>query len=150
MWVLKFLWTVLSWDIVSQMSLLKNNRRRFLSLSVYVSGNLVPRVLFFPSPGARKKRWSLVSQQKKNSPDGIPVLEGSSPQILVNIIWFLRSAMFYSSLHFAIVNSSYWNINLKPKQVQSLEAIYFRRDTIGVLPTGDRKERTLGTRLCLR
>ena len=44
--------------------------------------------------------------------------------------------MFYSSLHFAIVNSSYWNINLKPKQVQCLEAIYFGRDTIGVLPTG--------------
>ena len=44
--------------------------------------------------------------------------------------------MFYSSLHFAIVNSSYWNINLKPKQVKCLEAIYTGRDTIGVLPTG--------------
>ena len=58
--------------------------------------------------------------------------------------------MLYSGLHFAIVNSSYWNINLKPIQVQSLEAIYFGRDTIGVLPTGDGKERALGTRLCLR
>ena len=47
--------------------------------------------------------------------------------------------MFFSSLHYAIVNSSYWNINLKPKQVQCLEAIYFGRDTIGVLPTGYRK-----------
>ena len=44
--------------------------------------------------------------------------------------------MFYSSLHFAIINSSYWNINLKPKQVKCLEAIYSGRDTIGVLPTG--------------
>ena len=44
--------------------------------------------------------------------------------------------MFYSSLHYAIVNSSYWNINLKPKQAQCLEAIYLGRDTIGVLPTG--------------
>ena len=44
--------------------------------------------------------------------------------------------MFFSSLHYAIVSSGYWNINLKPKQVQCLEAIYFGRDTIGVLPTG--------------
>ena len=32
--------------------------------------------------------------------------------------------MFFSSLHFVIVNSSYWNINLKPKQVKCLEAVY--------------------------
>lgn len=44
--------------------------------------------------------------------------------------------MFFSSLHFAIVNSSYWNINLKPRQVKCLEAIYSGRDTIGILPTG--------------
>ena len=44
--------------------------------------------------------------------------------------------MFYSSLHFAIVNSNYWNIILKPKQVKCLEAIYLGRDTVGVLPTG--------------
>ena len=43
--------------------------------------------------------------------------------------------MFYSSLHFAIVNSSYY-INLKPKQVKRLEAIYSGRDVIAVLPTG--------------
>ena len=47
--------------------------------------------------------------------------------------------MFFSGLHYAIVNSSYWNINLKPKQVQCLEATYFGRDTIGVQPTGYRK-----------
>ena len=44
--------------------------------------------------------------------------------------------MFYSSLHFAIVNSSYGNIILKPKQVKCLEAIYSGRDTVGILPTG--------------
>ena len=44
--------------------------------------------------------------------------------------------MFFSSIHFAIVNSNYWNTNLKPKQVKCLEAIYLGRDTIGVLPTG--------------
>ena len=103
--------------------------------------NLVPRVLSFPSPGARERErpWkTLVTclPAKKIPQTESLFLEGLSPQILVNIIWFLRSAMFYSSLHFAIVNSSYWNINLKPKQVQFLEAIYFGRDTIVVLPTG--------------
>lgn len=44
--------------------------------------------------------------------------------------------MFFSSLHFAIENSTYCNINLKPKQVKCLESIYLGRDTIGVLPTG--------------
>ena len=40
------------------------------------------------------------------------------------------------SLRFAIVNSGSSNINLKPKQVKSLETIYLGRNTIGVLPTG--------------
>lgn len=45
--------------------------------------------------------------------------------------------MFYSSLHFAISNSSsYSNINLKAKQVKCLEAIYCGRDVVAVLPTG--------------
>ena len=45
--------------------------------------------------------------------------------------------MFYSSLHFAIVNSHlYSSIILKPKQVKCLEAVYFGRDVIAVLPTG--------------
>ena len=47
-----------------------------------------------------------------------------------------RSAMFSSSLQSAIVNSSYWNINIKPKQVKYLEAVYRGKDTVGVLPTG--------------
>lgn len=44
--------------------------------------------------------------------------------------------MFFRSLQFAVVNSSYWNINLKPKQVKCLEAVYSGRDIIAVLPTG--------------
>ena len=47
------------------------------------------------------------------------------------VVFFDISAMFFSSLHFAIVNSSYWNINLKPKQVKCPEAIYLGRDTTG-------------------
>ena len=44
------------------------------------------------------------------------------------VVFFDISTMFFSSLHFAIINSSYWNINLKPKQVKCLEAIYLGRD----------------------
>lgn len=44
--------------------------------------------------------------------------------------------MFFSSLQFAISNSSYSNINLKAKQVKCLEAIYLGRDVVAVLPTG--------------
>ena len=47
-----------------------------------------------------------------------------------------QTAMFFRSLQFAVVNSSYWNINLKPKQVKCLEAVYSGRDIIAVLPTG--------------
>ena len=44
--------------------------------------------------------------------------------------------MFYSSLHFAISTSSYNNINVKPKQVKCLEAVYNGRDLVAVFPTG--------------
>ena len=46
------------------------------------------------------------------------------------------SAMFYSSLHVAITQSSYSNVNLRPKQVKCLEAIYRGRDVVAILPTG--------------
>ena len=62
--------------------------------------------------------------------------------------------MCLSSLHFAItVNSSYSNMNLKAKQVKCLEALYFGKDVVAVLPTGYGKSMifhllptTLGTR----
>ena len=41
-------------------------------------------------------------------------------------------AMFFSSLHFA----SYYNINFKAKQVRCLEALYFGKDVVAVLPKG--------------
>ena len=44
--------------------------------------------------------------------------------------------MFLSCLDFSIKKSIYTNINLKPKQVICLEAIFKRRDTVAVLPTG--------------
>ena len=36
----------------------------------------------------------------------------------------------------AISESINWNATLKPKQVNSLEAVYFGRDVVVVLPTG--------------
>lgn len=44
--------------------------------------------------------------------------------------------MFMRSLQSAICDSNYSNINLKPKQVKCLEAIYSERDLVAVLPTG--------------
>ncbi|XP_068692465.1 ATP-dependent DNA helicase Q1-like [Montipora foliosa] len=44
--------------------------------------------------------------------------------------------MFFSNLQRAISESSYWNVNLKPKQVKCLEAIYLGRVVVAVLPTG--------------
>ena len=45
--------------------------------------------------------------------------------------------MFLSCLHSAVIKSGlYSNINLKPKQTKCLEAMYNRRDTVAVLPTG--------------
>ena len=45
-------------------------------------------------------------------------------RLLPSSIWSSQSAKFYSSLHYAIVKSNYWNIILKPKQVKCLKAIY--------------------------
>ena len=44
--------------------------------------------------------------------------------------------LFLSCLHQAVVNSSYWNIVLKSKQVFGLEKIYLGKDVLCVLPTG--------------
>ena len=61
--------------------------------------------------------------------------EGSpkSAKLSKCLLW---ATMFYSSLQLAIVNSSYSNINLKPKQVNCLEAVYSSKAVIAVLPTG--------------
>lgn len=44
--------------------------------------------------------------------------------------------MFMRSLHHSITTSYYSNLNLKPKQVKCLEAVYLNRDLVAVLPTG--------------
>jgi superfamily II DNA helicase RecQ len=43
---------------------------------------------------------------------------------------------FLRCLHVAITSSPYSNINLRPKQVVSLESLFLGRDVISVLPTG--------------
>jgi superfamily II DNA helicase RecQ len=43
---------------------------------------------------------------------------------------------FMTDLDNAIHKSLYTNINLKPKQVVCLEAIYNNKDTVAILPTG--------------
>ena len=45
--------------------------------------------------------------------------------------------MFLSCLHSAVTKSAlYSKINIKPKQAKCLEALFYRRDTLAVLPTG--------------
>jgi ATP-dependent DNA helicase RecQ len=43
---------------------------------------------------------------------------------------------FLHSLNFAIVNSIYCNVILRPKQVVCLEKVFLGRDVLAVLPTG--------------
>ena len=43
---------------------------------------------------------------------------------------------FLHCLHFAIVNSEYTSVILKPKQVTCLESSYLGKDLLAVLPTG--------------
>jgi ATP-dependent DNA helicase RecQ len=43
---------------------------------------------------------------------------------------------FLLCLHFAVVNSEYVSVVLKPKQVMCLEAAYIGKDLLAVLPTG--------------
>ena len=43
---------------------------------------------------------------------------------------------FFACLEFAMSNSSYNNIILKPKQVACLESLYLGKDVVCVLPTG--------------
>ena len=47
-----------------------------------------------------------------------------------------QHAMFLSCLQDAITRSKYKSINLKPKQVVCLEALFNNKDTLAVLPTG--------------
>ena len=98
------------------------------------AANLVPRVL---SPLPLLSRCEKTLVQTGHVTHLFPATRGGGggrPSMRQMVI---TSAMFYSSLHFAIVNSHlYSSIILKPKQVKCLEAVYFGRDVIAVLPTG--------------
>ena len=48
----------------------------------------------------------------------------------------LEFIAFFACLEFAMSNSSYSNIILKPKQVACLESLYLGKDVVCVLPTG--------------
>lgn len=47
-----------------------------------------------------------------------------------------KCGLFLSCLHFAIIDSVYSNICLKPKQVICLEYIFLGKDVLAILPTG--------------
>ena len=47
-----------------------------------------------------------------------------------------KCMIFFACLHFAIRNSLYSNIILKPKQAICLEKLFFGSDVLAVLPTG--------------
>ena len=68
---------------------------------------------------------------------GVPIFQKIVATSICHIQNETRTiAMFFGSLHSSISRSSYWNVNLKPKQVKCLEAVYSGRDVIAVLPTG--------------
>ena len=98
-----------------------------------------------PSPMERERETlenaGHVSPRRKKKPGRVPVSESFVPSNFCQHQYDAdfsrsRSAMFCSCLQSAIVNSSYWNINIKPKQVKCLEVVYRGKDTVGFLPTG--------------
>ena len=110
--------------------------------------NLVPRVSPLHAPGSERGETLVgaghVSPREKLDPGRDP-----SPASLCQDLLstpkrgfrfaarspretHLAQAMFFSSLHFA----SYYNINFKAKQVRCLEALYFGKDVVAVLPKG--------------
>ena len=108
----------------------------------WFANNLVPRLFHLTAPAPEERPWfRLVTclANKHNPLGGVPLSNKMSRRAFVTLKARLAdksTKMFFSSLHFAIVNSSYWNINLKPKQVKCLEAVYNGRDAVAVLPTG--------------
>ena len=100
------------------------------ALDFFLSCNLVPRLFHLTAPAPEERPWfRLVTclANKHNPLGGVPLSNKMSRRAFVTLKARLAdnsTNMFFSSLHFVIVNSSYWNINLKPKQVKCLEAVY--------------------------
>ena len=68
---------------------------------------------------------------------GVPIFQKIVATSICHIQNETRAiAMFFGSLLSSNSRSSYWNVNLKPKQVKCLEAVYSGRDVVAVLPTG--------------
>ena len=114
--------------------------------SIYSGHNLVPRISPLHVPGSGRGETLVgaghVSPREKLDPRRGPSLTSLCQDLLSTpkrgFRFAARSprethslAMFSSSLHFA----SHCNINLQAKQVGCLEALYFWKDVVTVLPT---------------
>ena len=100
-----------------------------------------PGSFVFPQEGVVEERpwFGLVTclADKIIFMGGVPILQKIVATSICHIQTETRAiAMFFTSLHSSISCSSYWNVNLKPKQVKCLEAVYSGRDVVAVLPTG--------------
>lgn len=129
---------------------------RCCSATTPSQANLIPRVLSYqPMECERERPWLgvvMCLQNKTNPQGGIVCFLAFLPHFhchcqieAIDItLWSKFSAMFYSSLHVAIIpvtQSNYSNINLRPKQVKCVEAISCGRDVVAILPTGYGKSR---------
>ena len=109
--------------------------------------NLVPRVSPLHAPGSERGETLVgaghVSPREKLDPgrgpssvslcqDLLSTPKEASALLRAAHAKLIQLAMFFSSLHFA----SYCNINFKAKQVRCLEALYFGKDVVAVLPQG--------------
>ena len=81
--------------------------------------------------------WSRALVTKLSSWEGYQFFRKLSSLAFVTLKTRLeQSPCFLGVFISSILCSSYWNVNLKPKQVKFLEAVYSGRDVVGVLPTG--------------
>ena len=104
--------------------------------------NLVPRVLSYTRETLENAGH--MSPRRNENPGGVLVSESFVATKFCkhqNETHFTTSLLRYllQADQSAIVNSSYWNITTKPKQVKCLEAVYRGKDAVGVLPAGYRK-----------
>ena len=106
----------------------------FCAISIYYNSkvhNLVPRL--FPLVEQRPRSGLVTWPIKIRLPQGVWVkyhITCFHFSIMFNYIAFL------SCLEFALLNSVYKGIILKPKQVLCLESAYLEKDVMCVLPTG--------------